>query len=116
MAKFMILYNADVNARELMAKATPEQMQASMAEWIRWRDEATKTFQVEFGLPLQAVNRVTTDGITDSDSQVTGYSIVEGESKEALLELLKSHPQLQRPGASMDVFEMLSMPGIETST
>lgn len=113
MAKFMILYNSSKKASDTMAEATPEEMQASMAEWIEWRDEASKTFKVDFGLPLQAVSRVTSDGTTESDSQVGGYSIAEGDSKDALLELLKTHPQLKRAGASIDVLEMLSMPGLD---
>jgi hypothetical protein len=63
-------------------------------------------------MPLQAVSRVTADGVGDSDSQVSGYSIVEGGSKDAVTDLLKTHPHLKRPGASIDVLEMLPMPGI----
>jgi hypothetical protein len=112
MAKYMVLYNSTASASDLMANASPEDMKASMDEWIKWRDEASKTAKVDFGLPLQAVSRVTTDGVTDSSSQVSGYSIVEGGSKEAIIELLQTHPHLKRPGASIDVLEMLSMPGI----
>lgn len=112
MAKFMILYNSTATANEVMANATPEQVKASMDEWIQWRDEANKTAQVEFGLPLQAVNRVTAEAVVNSDSQVSGYSIVEGGSKDAIIELLQSHPHLKRPGASIDVLEMLPLPGM----
>lgn len=112
MSKFMILYNSSAMASDLMANATPEQMQASMADWMRWREVASEQFQVDFGLPLQAVSRVTTEGVRASDSETSGYSIVEGDSKDDLLTLLQSHPHLQRPGASIDVLEMLPMPGL----
>jgi len=91
MAKYMVLYNSTLTAGELMANASPEQMQASMDEWIQWREwreAATKTVNVDFGLPLQAVNRVTPDGVTASNNQVSGYSIMEGGSKEAIIGLL----------------------------
>ena len=114
MMKFMVLYNSSTSASELMANASPEEMKASMDEWIKWRDEVSKTVKFDWGLPLQAVSRVTADGVTDSDSQVSGYSIMEGESKEAITELLKTHPHLKRPGAFIDILEMLSMPGIES--
>ena len=113
MAKFMIIYNSSQTASDTMANATPEEMQASMAEWMQWREEASKTFKIDFGLPLQAVSRVTSEGAGLSDSRVSGYSLVEGESKDTLVELLKSHPHLKRPGASIDVLEMLSMPGLD---
>jgi len=113
MAKFMVLYNADVKTRDLMAKASPEEMKASMGEWTAWRDEASKTFKVEFGLPMQAVANVSSESSGPSDSPVSGYSTFEGPSKDELVELLKSHPQLKRPGASIDVLEFLSMPGLD---
>jgi hypothetical protein len=112
MAKYMVLYNSAASASDLMANASPEEMKASMDEWIEWRDEASKTAKVDFGMPLQAVSRVTTGGVTDSDNQASGYSTLEGESKEAILELLQTHPHLKRAGASIDVLEMLSMPGM----
>jgi hypothetical protein len=114
MAKFMILYYSDMKASDTMAQASPEQMQSSMKEWMQWQDEASKTFKVDFGLPLQTIKRLTKDGVTNSDSKVSGYAIIEGDSKEALIEILKTHPHLrQRPGAAIEVLEMLSMPGLD---
>ena len=112
MAKYMILYNSSEIASELMAKASPEEMRASMDEWIKWRDEASKTLKIDFGMPLQAASHVSEDGITDSNSQVSGYSTAESDSKEALIDELMTHPQLKRAGASIDVLEMLAMPGM----
>jgi hypothetical protein len=108
----MVLYSSTSSASEIMANASPEEMKTSMDEWIKWREEASKTAKVDFGLPLQAVGRVTSKGVGDSDSQVSGYSIVEGGSKDVVTGLLKTHPHLKRPGASIDVLEMLPMPGI----
>ena len=113
MAKYMVLYNSSTDAATTMAQATPEQMKASMEEWIQWRNEASKTAKVDFGLPLQPISHITYDEVTDSDSRVGGYSIVEGDSKEAIIELLKTHPQLKRGGASIDVLQMLPMPGLQ---
>ena len=92
MTKFMILYGSSMSASELMANATPEQMKASMEDWLKWRDTASKTFKVDFGLPLQAVGKMTQSGAAESDNKTSGYSIVDGESKEALMEILKTHP------------------------
>jgi len=112
MSKYMILYNSPVSVRDLMADSIPEDMQESMAEWVAWKDEAVKTVKFEFGLPLQAVSQVTKDDIKDSNSLVSGYSTIEGGSKQAVLDLVKSHPHLKRQGASIEVLEMLPMPGM----
>lgn len=111
MTKYMVLYNSSMSASDTMANATPEEMQASMAEWMVWKDEAEKTVSFDFGMPLQAVSQITTSGSQASDSNVSGYSTMEGD-KDAIMELLKSHPHLKRPGATIDVLEFLPMPGM----
>lgn len=112
MPKYMVLYNSSQSATQAMAEATPEEMKASMNEWIAWKDSLSSELKFDFGLPLQAVNKITADGVSDGESQVSGYSTIEGESKEAVIETLKNHPHLKRPGASIDLLEMLSMPGM----
>jgi hypothetical protein len=112
MAKYLVIYNSTFNASELMAKASPEEMKASMDDWIKWKDEATKTAKFDFGMPLQAVSRITSEGVSDSNNQASGYSIMEGDSKEAIIDLLKKHPHMKRQGASIDLLEMISMPGM----
>lgn len=111
MAKFLVLYNSSESASDRMAQATPEEMKAGMDSWIAWSEEAKKVSKFEFGMPLQAASRVTADGGGVSDSQVSGYSIMEG-NKDAIIESLKNHPHLKTPGSSIDLLEMLSMPGM----
>jgi hypothetical protein len=113
MAKYMVLYYSTMSASQLMANASMEQMKASMIEWQKWKDNASKTAKIEFGMPLEAVRHITSDGPTDSASKISGYSIVEGDSKEAIVELLRTHPHLKRAGASIDLLEMISMPGLK---
>lgn len=113
MPRFLILYNSDLSADELMANATPEEMNASMQEWMNWAEEANKTAGFEFGMPLKSAATVKNAGVSECDSNVSGYSIMEGDTKGAVTALLSSHPHLKRSGASIDVLEMLPMPGIE---
>lgn len=114
MAKFMVLYSAEASASDVMANTSPDDMKDSMDEWIKWKDEAGKTFKVDFGLPLQAVSQITASGVSKSDNKTSGYSMVEGDSKDALDEILKNHPHLKTPGATIDVFEMLPIPGLDS--
>jgi hypothetical protein len=116
MAKYMILYNSSAQAADLMANASSEQMKASMDEWISWRNEASSRVKVEFGLPLQPVSHVTPSGVAPSNSKTSGYSIMESEDKDVIMDLLKIHPHLKRDGASIDVLEMLLMPGMAAAS
>lgn len=109
MPKFMILYRSQTAAADAMAQATPEEMQASMNEWIAWKDEVAKTFQFEFGLPLQLRHHF---GVEAHETGVSGYSMIEGDDKDALHAAIEKHPHLKMPGASIDVFELLPIPGM----
>lgn len=112
MAKFMVLYSSSTSASDAMAQSTPEQMKASMEEWMVWQNEASKSAKLEWGLPLQAVGRITPDGLRVSDSHASGYATIECDTKDVAMELLKSHPHLKRADAYIDLLEMIPMPGM----
>jgi hypothetical protein len=114
MKKFMVLYQSSASATEVMANSTSEEMQASMAEWGKWKEKVEAgggTF--EWGMPLQGGKHLTSDGtVTDSKSEASGYSILGAESADAAVELLKDHPHLKRPDASIELLEFIPMPGM----
>ena len=111
MTKFMVLFKSTQSASEQMAGATPEQMQASMNEWITWKDNLDVSLVFEWGLPLQAVANIIPAAVQPSDTTVSGYAIMQGD-KDAVATVLQTHPHLKRDGASIDLLEMLSMPGM----
>jgi hypothetical protein len=108
--KFLILYNAPIPASKFMAQSSPEQRQAGMKAWIDWKDALDTSLSFEFGMPVEAVGRLTPSGVEESDNIASGYAIMEGEAKAAVIDALKTHPHLKRPEATIDVLEMLSMP------
>ncbi len=114
MSKFMILYQAPFNATEKMGSSTPEQMKASMAEWNVWREKTEKTgASFEFGMPLDAKVHLEPDGtMSASKLKVTGSGVIDAESLETALELLKDHPHLKLQGASLEILAFVPMPGL----
>jgi hypothetical protein len=109
MPKFLILHNATEKASVFMAHFSVEEQRAAMDAWIAWKTEAEKTVKFEFGMPLDAIAHVLPDGTrVDSESPVSGYSIMEGD-KDAVMAALKTHPHLGRAGASLEVLEMIQM-------
>lgn len=111
MAKFMVFYISKTPASERMANASPEEMKASMGEWMQWKGETEKTIKVEFGMPLQPTNSISAGGVGDAHTPVSGYSILEGD-KEAVVEALKKHPHLKMPDSAIELLEFLPMPGM----
>jgi hypothetical protein len=99
-SKFLVLYRSPVSAREQMANATPEQAQAGMQAWQAWAVKAGSAI-VDLGAPL------------DGDGDVTGFSILQADSRALLDELLADHPHRHMPGAEIDVLEFMALPGME---
>jgi hypothetical protein len=110
MPKYLILHNALESASEIMAQSTPDEIEASIAAWLVWKEQAGKTVKFEFGMPIQAVARVAADGTTDSDNPASGYSMIEADSKADVIAALRTHPHLERAGATMDILEIIPMP------
>lgn len=111
MNKFLVLYHAPVSVMEQMASSTPQQMQAVMNAWMGWAKKAGNAV-VDLGLPLGAGKTITQASVKDSQSSVSGFSILQADSVDALSGLLKEHPHLQMPGASIEVFESVRPPGM----
>jgi hypothetical protein len=109
MAKFMVLYRSPTPATEMMAQMTAEQSKAGMDMWMAWSEKVGPAL-ADFGMPLGASRSV---GSKSSESQVTGYSILEAGSLDEAMNLVEDHPHLQTPGgATIDVYEFLPMPGM----
>ena len=111
MKKFLVLYQSTVPATERMKSATPEQAKAGMDAWMSWAGRA-KSGIVDMGNPLASAAKLNGSGqAAGGGSQVSGYSILQAESKEALIALMNNHPHFHAPGASIEVLEFLPMPG-----
>ena len=111
MKKFLVLYKASAAAFEQMMNATPEQQKAGMAAWMAWSRKAADSI-VDLGAPLGKSLRVTTSGAAPTKNDLGGYSVLQGESKEAIAEVLKDHPHFMAPESSIEVVELMSVPGM----
>jgi len=94
-----------------MASATPEQMKQGMDLWKAWAQEAQKAI-VDLGMPLANSQEIAGTSVRQSDSKVTGFSILQAESARAVTDLLMKHPHHRAPGASIEVLQMMPMPGM----
>ena len=109
MTKFMVLYRSSTTARDHIASETPEQMKAGMEAWMQWAGKAGDAV-VDLGAPLAPAAHL---GPGSSDAgEISGYSIMQADSAAALGGVLDGHPHLSMPGNSIEVLEMLSMPGM----
>jgi hypothetical protein len=111
MKKFLVLYKAPQSAFEQMMKSTPEQQKAGMDAWMAWSKKAGPQI-VDMGAPLGKTVKVTPSGSSPTANDLGGYSILQGESKEAVGETLKGHPHFMMPGGFIEVVELMPIPGM----
>jgi hypothetical protein len=108
MKKFLVLYKASAESFAEVMKSTPEQQKAGMDAWTAWAKTAEKSI-VDLGAPLGKTALVTPKGVSATRNDLGGYSIMQGESKEAVGELLKGHPHFMMRDSSIEVVELLPM-------
>ncbi|MFK7970205.1 MAG: hypothetical protein AB8F95_07550 [Bacteroidia bacterium] len=110
MKKYLALYHAPAALLGQMANATPEQKAEGMKPWLNWKAQSGESI-VDFGAPLgggQHINAGQTWG--ESQKEVSGYSIVQGENREAVQALFVDHPHLAwGEGCTIEIHEYLPM-------
>lgn len=115
MQEYMLIYQGgDPDWHE---NTSPEEMQASMAQWEEWMTALSEQGKlVSGGNPLHyAGKRVTPEGVvtdiaaSEFKELVSGYSIVAAKSTDEAVELAKSCPIMHYPGIIVEVREVLSM-------
>lgn len=111
MKKFLVLYRAPATAFEQMKQATPEQQKAGMEAWMAWSKKAAGSI-VDMGGPLGKSLRVTPGGSSPTTNDLGGFSILQAESKEALAETMKGHPHFMMADGSIEVVEVMPLPGM----
>jgi hypothetical protein len=104
MSKFMILYRAPGSARDQLANATPEQLQAGLEAWRAWASRVDYAI-ADLGTPLAHTTHIGA-GAASTDG-ICGYSILEAGSAEEIETILNGNPQLAMPGGSAEVLEIL---------
>jgi hypothetical protein len=112
--KFLIIYNAPMEAMAQMANLTPEEQAASMGVWNAWAAKAGKRL-IDFGAPLIIGKRFHNDGsVNEGNKEVTGYSLLQADDWDEIMRLIEGHPHLSgwHPDATIEIHETMLMPGM----
>jgi hypothetical protein len=111
MKKFVVLYTAPQSAQAQMAESSPEAAQEGMKAWMEWAQRAGDGI-VDMGNPLGTGKEISATGTSDTSTHVGGYGILQAEDEDGALALLEGHPHLMMPGATIQVYEALDLPGM----
>ncbi len=103
MKKFLAIYHTPKEAMAWMQDASPEDQKAGMQKWMDWK-EAHEACIVDFGAPLASRGNI---GTGPTHVTISGYSVLQAESMEALEEECKDHPHIGwHPEAYIEFFEL----------
>ena len=112
--RFLIIYHSPIDAMTQMANSKPEEMEKGMAMWNAWAKRAGSQL-TDLGAPLVNGKRLHSDGSSAPSSRdVTGYSLLEAEDWDELVDLLSAHPHISgwHPEATIEVHETMLIPGM----
>ncbi|NKB49895.1 MAG: hypothetical protein GKS02_11120 [Alphaproteobacteria bacterium] len=89
---------------------TPEEGAEMMAKWQAWI-AANGDAMVNPGSPLGMSKTVSADGVADDGgaNPLSGYSIVNADSMDAVLEIAKACPFLEMDTATIEVAQVMEM-------
>jgi hypothetical protein len=107
MMKFLVLYRSTMSNRDQMMKVSPEQRKPIMEAWASWAAKSGPAL-IDVGAPLGDSTHIRGAA---GPGFLGGYSMVQAESSEAARRLFDGHPHLGAPGASIELIEVMSMPG-----
>lgn len=116
MHKYFVLYKAPAaEFQKLMrnaGKMSESDRNKGMDEWNKWMKDHKNHIR-DMGAPLGKTKVASKKGVKDGMNDIGGYSIVEADSQEEAAEMFAGdHPHYQIPKATIEVMEVMEMPGM----
>jgi hypothetical protein len=111
MTKFMLLYKSPLSYEEQMANASPAEMAKGMEPWMAWFGKMGSAI-VDGGTPLGHEASVSKDGSSTTQAHIAGYTVIEAADLNSAQTMVAGHPHFMIPGSSIEVLEMMPMPGM----
>lgn len=115
MKKFFVLYMAPAAVMNEWMQKPAEERQADeskmKADWDTWMRAHAAMIKETAGLGKTV--RISAEGAADARNDLMIYSLVEGESQEAVVEAFKTHPHFGIPGATIEVMPANVLPSMQ---
>lgn len=91
---------------------TPEAGKEGMEKWKTWAAGLGAAL-INPGTPVGITKVLTREGVSSEPSPhpIAGFSIIEADSMEAALEMLKDCPHIHMMNGTLEISEMMQMPG-----
>jgi len=110
MKKYLVVYYASESFLKQMENASPEESKKGMELWMAWAEKCGSGL-LDLGAPLASGVKITKAGVSSSNKNVVGYSILQAEDMEKAKSMLKEHPHLYTDSCEIEVYEAMPLPG-----
>jgi hypothetical protein len=110
--RFLIIYHAPMDAMAQTSNSSPEEMAEGMAQWKAWAKRVGSKL-TDLGAPLINGKRLHPNGSSMASTRdVAGYSLLEAEDWEDVMDLLSGHPHISgwHPEATIEIHETMLLP------
>lgn len=108
MKKYIVLYKAPSNFKDMSGSMSSEDSKAEMDKWMEWGKKCGDCM-VELGNPLGKACSMDKDSCNECTTEVAGYSILQAESMEEACKMCEGHPHFNMPGCTLDIHEEMPM-------
>lgn len=117
MKDFMLVFRDTVSNEEAFANKSPQEMEAEMALWQKWRADLAKGNNDGGGQPLlphgkvlRGTSKKLTDGpYVEGKDIVGGYMLIKANDYDHAVKLSEGCPVLNSPTASIEVREIMNV-------
>ncbi len=114
MTRYVVLYRAPQDVAQRFATASPEEAQEGLQKWVAWAERLGPAL-LDPGKPLGHPLAVTTAGVTETDSDIIGMSILEAGSREEAVSMVAGHHHLEwSDGCQILLLEEMAIPELES--
>lgn len=102
-----------MSAEEQMKNANAEEGKKVMDMWMAWLQKEGSAI-TDGGTPLGSDTHVDKSGnvLSHSGDYIGGYSIVQAENMDGVKTMLAGHPHFMQNGNTVEILEMLPVPGM----
>ncbi len=111
MNQFLVMFLAPTAVLDEWAKVSPEVKEVEEKKmrdaWNAWTEAHAGMIKETIGAGKTKL--VTSEGVTDTRNGMMLYSVVEGESHEAVAKMFEGHPHRSIPQASIEVMAIRAM-------
>ena len=85
--------------------------QEGVGAWKAWAEKHRAAI-VDMGGPLGKTKKVTERGVEDTSNELSAYTVIRADSREAAAKLFEKHPHFMIfPGNSVEIMPVLPIPG-----